>query len=99
MMSMWKIKEIDLGYYDVLVATDEVVIPDWADLAVTMALSIVLAPKYGKSISAELAAVAQSSIEAISTKILSEKALPVDLSYLPAGAGKTGLGSNILSDG
>lgn len=99
MMSLWTIKDIDIGYFDLAATTDEVAIPDWADLAVTLALAIVLCPKYGKSASAELMGVSQSAIEALSTKVLSDSLKGVNLSYLPQGAGKQGLGSNIETDG
>ena len=99
MMSMWTTKDIDIGYFDLANTTDEVAIPDWADLAVTLALAIVLCPKYGKTASLELLGVAKSTIEALSTQVLSDAIKGVDLSYLPRGAGKTGLGSNIETDG
>ena len=97
MMSQWKIKDIDIGYFDLGATTDEVAIPDWADMAVTLSLSVVLCSKYGKTASNELLAVARSSIEALHNKVLADAATGVDMSYLPSGSGHVGLGANILT--
>ena len=98
MMSLWKIKDIDLGYFDLAATTEEVAIPDWADLAVTLGLAAVLAPKYGKSLSGEFLGIAMSTIGAVKTKILVEAKGPVDMSYLPVGSGHYGRGNSILTD-
>lgn len=98
MMALWKIRDIDVGYFALAATTDEVVIPDWAELGVITSLSVLLAPKYGKSVSVELIGVAMGSIEGLDTKTLIEAKSGVDLSYLPKGAGHRGPANSILTD-
>ncbi len=99
MMNLWReTKDIDLGYFDQDATNGTIPIPDWSLLAVTSGLSVVMAPKYGATVSPELAAVAISSIGGVQTKIQVEKKKGVDLSYLPVGSGHYGRGNSILTD-
>lgn len=99
MMNMWReTKDIDLGYFDQDATNGTIPIPDWSLLAVTSGLSIVIASKYGASVSPELAAVANASIGGVQTKLQVEKKRGVDLSYLPVGSGHHGRGNSILTD-
>lgn len=65
---------------------DECPIPDWAELAVTSALSIALAAVYGIRVSEELAVVAESTRAVVLRKRLNQQLQPVDLN-LPAAEG------------
>lgn len=61
-------------------------IPDWAELAVTAALSVTLAASYGISISEELAIVAESTRAVVLRKRLNQQLQPIALN-LPAAEG------------
>lgn len=99
MMNLWReTKDIDLGYFDQAVTSGTMPTPDWAELAIVTGLAIACASKYGASVSPELAAVAQSAIGGVQTKLQVEKKTGVDLSYLPRGAGHLGRAANILTD-
>ena len=99
MMNLWReTKDIDLGYFDQSTTSGDIPIPDWSLLAVTSGLSVVIASKYGATVSTELAAVASSTISGIQTKLQVEKKKGVDLSYLPVGSGHYGRGNSILTD-
>ena len=99
MMNLWReTMDIDLGWYDQSTTSGTMPTPDWAELAITMGLAITIAPKYGASISAETASVAQSAIGGVQTKLIVEKKKGVDMSYLPVGSGHYGRGNNILTD-
>ena len=96
MMEMWKEEDIDIGWFSQTSTADTIPIPDWAELGVTSALAIACAPNYGASISAELAAIADVTVNTIKRKSLSEKLENADMSHLPAGAGR-GVRHNILT--
>lgn len=99
MMNLWReTMDIDLGWFDQSTTSGTMPTPDWAELAITMGLAITIAPKFGASISAETASVAQSAIGGVQTKLIVEKKKGVDLSYLPVGSGHYGRGNNILTD-
>ena len=99
MMAVWReTMDIDLGYFSQPNTNGDMPTPEWTDLAVTTGLAIAIAPKYGASISAELAGIAQTSISSVQTKLMIEKKKGVDLSYLPVGSGHYGRGNNILTD-
>ena len=98
-MALWAAtKDLDLGYFSQSVTTGNMPTPEWADLAIITGLAIAIAPKYGASISQEVASVADSSIGGVQTKLIIEKKKGVDLSYLPVGSGHYGRGNNILTD-
>jgi len=99
MMALWReTMDIDLGYFSQSTTGGTSPLPEWSELAVTTGLAIAMAPKYGASISQELAAVASSAVGSVQTKLIVEKKKGVDLSYLPVGSGHYGRGSNILTD-
>jgi len=91
-------KDIDLGYFSQTSTSGTMPTPEWADLAITMALAVASASKYGASVSIELASIADSTMSGIQTKLIVEKKKGVDLSYLPVGSGHYGRGNNILND-
>ena len=96
MMELWKEQDVDLGWFAQTLTTDTIPIPDWAELGVTNALSVACAPKFGASISPELAVVTDISVGVIKRKSLSEKLDNADMSHLPAGSGRT-VRHNILT--
>lgn len=99
MMNVWaETMDIDLGYFNQDVTTGIIPIPEWAELAVTNGLAIAIAPKYGATVSVELAAVADATIGSVQSTVMIAKKEGVDLSYLPIGSGHYGRGNNILTD-
>ncbi len=99
MMALWaETKDIDLGWYSQAATSETNPIPEWAHLGVLTALAVTLAPKYGATVSAELAAVASSTVGSIQTKLIIEKKRGSDMSYLPVGSGHYGRGNSILTD-
>lgn len=87
LMATWA--ETDLkfpSWFPQTALQDACPIPDWAELAVTSALSIALAAVYGVSVSEELAVVAESTRTVVLRKRLNQQLQPVDLN-LPAGEG------------
>jgi len=99
MLALWReTMDIDLGYFSQSATTGTMPTPEWAELAIVTGLAVTMAPKYGATISQELAMVAAQSIGAVQTKLIVEKKKGVDLSYLPVGSGHYGRGTNILTD-
>ncbi len=98
LMEIWKEEDKDLGYFSQPDTTGTCPIPDWAELGVGAALSIVLAPKYGASISPELVAVADAAVNAIARKTISEKLDNQDMSHMPRGQGHFSSGYDITTD-
>jgi len=98
MMELWKEDGIDLGYYSQSSTSAACPIPDWSELGVTTSLAVACAPKYGASISIELAAVAKSTYDTILRKSISEKLDNTDMSHLPSGAGHYGSRYDINTD-
>jgi hypothetical protein len=92
MMALWRETDKDVGYFPQADSTGVCPIPDYAELAVTTSLSVVLAPKYGASVSAELVAVVSASVEALQIKLMQEKIDNQDMSHMPAGQGHRGAG-------
>lgn len=98
-MEAWKEQDVDFGWFSQTATTDTAPIPDWAEIGATAALSIAMAPKYGATASTELAVVADSSIELIKRKSISEKLTNTDMSHLPVGTGNyNARRRNILND-
>lgn len=99
MMALWAAtKDLDLGWYDQPDTNANMPTPEWSDLAIITGLAITIAPKYGASISQELAMVADSAIGGVQSKLIVEKKTRVDQSHLPVGAGHYGRGASILTD-
>jgi len=99
LMEMWKEDSIDVGWFAQSSTTDSAPIPDWAELAVVSALSVLLAPKYGATVSQELAAIVDNSINSVRRKLLAEKVDNADNSHLPRGQGWYGRqGYDIAND-
>ena len=88
MMALWEERDIDnLGWYAQPDTTGTIPIPDYAELAVTTALAVAIAPKYGATVSPELAAVASSAFSTVQRKSISEKLTNADMSHMPLGDG------------
>jgi len=99
LMEASKELDIDLGWFSQTATTDTIPIPDWAELGVTAALAIVMAPQYGATVSAELATTGDAFIEMIKRKSISEKLTNADMSHLPVGTGNyNSRRRNILND-
>ena len=98
MMEAWKEEDKDLGWFSQPDTTGDCPIPDWAELGVSSALAIVLAPKYGASISPELAMIAEGAVNVIARKTISEKLDNQDMSHLPRGSGHFSSGYDITTD-
>ncbi len=96
-MEALKESDVDFGWFGASATTDTAPIPDWAELGITAALSIAMAPKYGASVSAELVAVGASSMNMIKRKGLAGKSNNADMTHLPAGAGNNFGTQNILT--
>lgn len=95
MMEAWKEQDIDLGWFAQTSTTDTIPIPDWAELGVTEALAIVMAPSQSASVSPKLVAIADVSVGMIRRKSISEKLKNADMSHMAQGSGKYGYGYNI----
>jgi len=87
LMELWRESDMDVGWFAQTSTVDTIPIPDWMELPVTNALSVILAPKYGASISTELAAVGSGSIGAAERTSIYTKLRNRDTSYLPRGLG------------
>ncbi len=97
-MEVWKEDGVDIGYFAQGTTTDDIPIPDWAEIGVTAALSIAIAPNYGASVSPELIAIAEATGGMILRKSLAEKLTGLDMSHLPVGAGNYRGNRNIITD-
>ena len=98
MLEVWREDGVELGWFAQSATTDTIPIPDWAELGVTSALAIAVAPTYGASISPELAAIAEISAGMILRQSLAEKITGADMSHLPVGAGNYNRRHSILTD-
>ena len=99
MMAMWReTKDLDLGYFSQPDTTGTMPTPEWANLGITLGLAVLIASKYGASVSPELAGNTMTTIGAVQSKLMVEKKKGVDQSYLPIGSGHYGRGNNILTD-
>jgi len=98
MMEMWREDGISIGFFPQSVTTDTCPIPDYAELAVISSLSVVIAPKYGATLSQELVAVIDRSYTALLRKSLYEKLDNTDMSHLPIGQGHFGTRYDITTD-
>ena len=87
MMALWKISSRDVGYFAQSDTSATIPIPDWTEEAVTSSLSLLLAPKYGASISIEQATLIEHSVNAITREIISNNMTNTDMSHLPIGSG------------
>lgn len=89
MMAIWT-EDRDmgnLGWFAQSATTDTAPLPRYAEMAVTTGLAIALAPKYGASVSPELAAVAASTYQTLLRKCITEKLDNTDMSHMPVGSG------------
>lgn len=90
MLEMWREVDIDFGWYEQGTTTDEAPIPLYAQAGVWSNLAVLCASQYGKTVSAELATVADRTYRFLQSKFQREKLKGVDLSNLPEGSGHTG---------
>lgn len=98
MMALWLEDSIDVGYFSQPNTSNDCPIPEYAELAVISGLAIVLAPKYGATVSQELVSVANSAIASVRRKLISESLDNTDMSHLPRGQGHYHNGYDILTD-
>ena len=98
MMALWREDSIDLGYFSQPNTSNDCPIPEYSETAVIAGLAIVLAPKYGATVSNELVAVANSAIASVRRKLISESLDNTDMSHLPRGQGHYHNGYDILTD-
>ena len=96
LMEFWKGESIDLKWFAQTSTTATAPVPDWAEIAVESALAILMAPKYGATVSPELAAIADNAVSGVRRKLISEQLDNADMSHLPRGSGRAGY--NILTD-
>lgn len=99
MMEVWRENGIDVGYFAQTSTTDTCPIPDWVEGAVTLSLGLVCAPKYGASISAEMAAAGDQAMTMVQRKAINEGLQNTSMTHLPIGTGHIGDGYyNINTD-
>lgn len=98
MMEVWREDGAEIGYFTQSTTTDTIPIPDWAELGVTAALAIAIAPTYSATVSAELVAIAAAASTMITRKSLAERQQGADMRHLPAGSGNFFRSRNILTD-
>jgi hypothetical protein len=98
MMEVWREDGVEIGYFAQSTTTDDIPIPDWAELGVTAALAIAIAPTYSASVSPELIANVSVSSTMITRKSLAERQQGANMSHLPAGSGNFFRSRNILTD-
>lgn len=87
MMEMWKDDDIDVGWFAQSDTTDTAPVPDWAEMAVVLALSVRLAPQYGATLSSETVAALNSALNIVRRKSIKEKMDNADMSHMPIGQG------------
>ncbi len=97
MMEVWKEDGVDIGWFAQTSTTATIPIPDWAEIGVTAALSIAVAPRFGATVSQELIAIADVSAGMILRKSLAENLTGLDMDHLPMGAGNVHR-HNIITD-
>jgi hypothetical protein len=89
LMELLKERDVDLGWFAQISTAAASPIPDWAEMSITNLLSVALAPKYGATVSAELAVMVSSTANTLSRKMISEKLKNADMSHQPWGSGWT----------
>lgn len=98
MMEVWRENGIEIGYFAQDSTTATCPIPDWAEYAVTASLALALAPKYGASISPELAIAGDQAMSMVQRKVINENLKNTDMRHMPTGQGWYGEGYNINTD-
>jgi len=98
MAEMWKEDSLDVGWFRQSDTTADAPIPDYAEQPMTYGLAVMMAPKYGASISPELATVIGYSISTLRRKLIKEALDNVDMTHLPEGTGHWGHRYNIQTD-
>lgn len=98
LMSQWLEDDCDLGYFTQTSTADTCPIPPWAEGGVKAGLALFLAPTYGKSVSAEFVAKAESLISTVQRKCLVEKMRAANMDFMPMGEGNRYRGRSILTD-
>lgn len=86
MMTNWAQGGLNLGYSKVSDSSDVLTVPDWAEEAITAHLAIRLAPGFGKTINAALAAFALEAMDTMTRNLvqMGEISFP---NTLPIGSG------------
>jgi len=90
MMEVWREDGIDIGWFAQANTTGDAPIPDWSESAVISSLALRLAPRFGASISQELAATGSQDYRMVLQKVQREALDNTDMSHLPQGSGHDG---------
>lgn len=98
LMEMWKEESLDLQYFAQTKTTDVCPIPDWAELAVSTALGIYLAPGFSVPVPPDLPGIAGSAVKTVRTRLMAEELDNTDMSHMPRGTGHYGSGYDITTD-
>ena len=95
MMASWEGSDIALDYFPQTDTTENCPIPEWAELGVTAALSLVCAAKYGADVSKELAVVLDEAVSTLRGKLIRESLEKMSMLHLPRGTGHRRTGYDI----
>jgi hypothetical protein len=98
LMDTWREESKDIGYFAQDNVNSTIPIPDWSKIGVTAALAIVIAPKYGATVSQELVAKADFSEALIIRKCMLEKMTGANMDHMPRGSGILDGSYNITTD-
>ena len=98
MMEKWKEEELDLGWVKATSTADDAAIPDYAELAVTLALAVYVAPSFSTEPSRTLIALSQDAVNSLKSKHIREKLDNVDMTHMPEGSGRWGNRYDINTD-
>ena len=98
LMEKWKEEELDLGWVKATSTADDAAIPDYAELAVTLALAVYVAPSFSTEPSGTLIALSQDAVNSLKSKHIREKLDNVDMTHMPEGSGRWGNRYDINTD-
>lgn len=98
LMEKWKEEELDLGWVKATSTADDAAIPDYAELAVTLALAVSVAPSFSTEPSRTLIALTQDAVNSLKSKHIREKLDNVDMTHMPEGSGRWGNRYDINTD-
>lgn len=98
MMEKWKEEEIDLGWAKQTSTTDTIPIPDYAELAVTLALAVYAAPAFSTTASSTTIALADEAVSSLRSKMIRENLDNIDMSHMPSGTGRWGRRYSVDTD-
>jgi len=85
MMSMWRINDMDIGYFPQDTASDDCPIPDWAEQAVKSNLAVNLAAAFKFPVSRETIKRAMDGADFIAKVVINSTLEGVDNDHMPYG--------------